>query len=372
LRPALPLAAACALALAGCGGGGSSSTPTGQAPVVRLKPGQRLARSADGPKVETVATGLDVPWEIAFLPDGRALITERPGRVRLLSRDLRLRPEPVARVSVHAQEEGGLLGLAVDPAFERNRFVYLYRTVADGNQLVRYRFKGDRLTDQRILARNIEASHIHDGGRVRFGPDGRLYFTTGDAAEGGRAQDPRSLNGKILRMEPGDFRGGGGRPEVFSLGHRNPQGLDWQPGTGRLVEDEHGQIGNDEVNFIRQRANYGWPIEEGSNQGGYQKPVVLFRQTIAPSGATFVKLPGSSWTGDYLIACLAGQQIRRLRFRGDRVVLSQAMFRGRFGRLRTVVEGPDGALYVLTSNRDGRGLPRRGDDRLLRIVPPKS
>jgi glucose/arabinose dehydrogenase len=317
-----------------------------------------------------VATGLQIPWEIAFLPDGRALITERPGRVRLLSRRLKLRREPVARVPVDAIGEGGLLGMAVDPRFASNRFVYLYRTSSSGNQVVRYRLDGERLREQRVIVHNIEAADVHDGGRLRFGPDGRLYITTGEAGQGGLAQDPRSLNGKILRMGPGDYRGSGGRPEVVSLGHRNPQGLDWEPSANRLVEDEHGPVGNDEVNFIQEGANYGWPIVDGRDQHGYKAPVVLFPQSIAPSGATFVRLPRSKWTGDYLVACLAGQQIRRLRFRDDRAVVNETIFLRRFGRLRTVVEGPDGALYLLTSNRDGRGVPHSGDDRLLRVVPP--
>jgi glucose/arabinose dehydrogenase len=327
-------------------------------------------RSRGGPRVETVATALDVPWEIAFLPDGRALVTERPGRVRLLSRRLRLDPRPVARVAVHAEGEGGLLGLAVDPDFERNRFVYLYRTVDSGNEVARYRLEGRRLVQQRVIVTGIDAAQFHDGGRLRFGPDGELYISTGDATQGGLAQDPRSLNGKILRMGPSGYRGDGGRPDVFSFGHRNPQGFDWQPGSGRLIEDEHGDIGNDEVNVLRQGGNYGWPQAQGRDQGDFIAPAALYPTSIAPSGATFVRRPGSTWTGDYLIAALVGQQLRRLSFDGARVTRDVALFRGRFGRLRTVVEGPDGALYVLTSNRDGRGQPHPGDDRILRIVPP--
>ena len=331
---------------------------------------RRLARNRGGPRVETVATGLAAPWEIGFLPDGRALVTERPGRVRLLSRRLKLRRRPVERVRVAAIGEGGLLGLAVDPRFEDNRFVYLYRTLVGGNQVVRYRFEHGRLTGETVLVRGIEAGAIHDGGRIHFGPDGRLYFTTGEAGEEGLAQDRRSLNGKMLRMGPRAFRGRGGRPEVFSLGHRNPQGFDWQPRTRRLVSDEHGPIGNDEVNVLRRGANYGWPKVQGEDQHGFAEPAIVYSDAIAPSGATFVSLPGSAWTGDYLIGALVGEQIRRLGFQGVRVTRDEALFEGDFGRVRTVVEGPDGALYALTSNRDGRGSPRAGDDRVLRIVPP--
>jgi glucose/arabinose dehydrogenase len=334
----------------------------------------RPVRSEGEARVETIARGLEAPWELAFLPDGRALITERPGRVRLLSRGLELRDDPVAEVDrVAAFGEGGLLGLAVDPDFERNAFVYLYRTTPDGNEVVRFRFEGGRLEEERVIADGIQAGGIHDGGRLRFGPDGRLYFSTGEAGSSELAQDEGSLNGKILRLEAEQFRGGGGRPEVFSLGHRNPQGFDWQPRTGRLVEDEHGPDGDDEVNFLRRNANYGWPELRGSQtREGFTAPVAVYEESIAPSGATFVRLPGAEWSGDYLIACLRGEQVRRVGVGEDGVTTDEALFEGDFGRLRTVVEGPDGALYLLTSNRDGRGVPREGDDRILRIVPPAS
>jgi glucose/arabinose dehydrogenase len=378
-----PTSIACLLVLAlgaGCGGGDGASDGSRQpAPPARTETapdtgGDRLARSDGEPRVETIATGLAVPWELAFLPDGRALITERPGTVRLLSRRLKLQAEPLARVDrVEELGEGGLLGLAVDPDFERNRFVYMYRTTADGNEVARFRFQDGRLEEERVVADGIQAAGIHDGGRLRFGPDGRLYFSTGDAASDELAQDQGSLNGKILRLDPDQFRGAGGRPEVFSLGHRNPQGFDWQPRTGRLVEDEHGPDGDDEVNFLRKGANYGWPDLRGEQtREGFTAPVAVYRESIAPSGSTFVRLPGSEWTGDYLIGCLVGEQIRRIGVGDDGVTTNEALFEGDFGRLRTVVEGPDGALYVLTNNTDGRGTPREGDDRLLRIVPPAS
>jgi glucose/arabinose dehydrogenase len=355
-RRALALAAA--LLVAGCDG------DDGQ-------PREEGARAEGEARVETVATGLEAPWEIAFLPDGRALITERPGRVRLLERDGELRSAPVAEVEVAAVGEAGLQGLAVDPEFEDNGFVYLYRTVEDGNEIARYRLDGDRLEEEAVVVNGIEAATIHDGGRIHFGPDRRLYIASGDAAQDSLAQDPGSVNGKFLRMELEALRGAGARPEVFSLGHRNPQGFDWRPGRRMLVASEHGAAGNDEVNVLRQGANYGWPEVEGSDHGDFQAPAALYEDAIAPSGATFVSRQGSAWSGDFLIAALVGEQIRRLGFdeRGQ-VTRDEPLFEGDFGRLRTVVEGPDAALYVLTSNRDGRGSPRDGDDRVLRIVPP--
>jgi glucose/arabinose dehydrogenase len=329
---------------------------------------------ADGePRVTTVATDLEVPWEIAFLPDGRALITERPGRVRLLTDDRGLAPEPVAEVAVAAEGEGGLLGLAVDPEFDENGFVYLYRTVDSGNEVARYRMEGDRLVEEAVVLDGIEASPIHDGGRIHFGPDGRLYISTGDAAQDELAQDPNSLNGKFLVLDERRLQGDSpAEPEILSLGHRNPQGFDWRAGSGSMIANEHGDTGNDEVNVIRPDRNYGWPEAEGEDHEGFEAPVALYDEAIAPSGATFVNLPGSEWTGDYLIGALIGEQIRRVSFDGEEVTGDEALFEGDFGRVRTVVEGPDGALYALTNNRDGRGDPRPGDDRVIRIVPPSA
>lgn len=375
-RRALPTALA-ALAIAGCGGDEERSSPAPAPP--RADTGTTTAPRMDAPertrgrpRVETAATGLEIPWDLAFLPDGRALVTERPGRVRLVGADGRLRPPPVASVEVDDAGEGGLLGVVVDPRFERNRFVYLYRTTTGGNEVARYRMSGDRLDEQAVVARGIRAGVIHDGGRMRFGPDGHLYLTSGEAGEDDLAQEPSSLNGKILRLTPEQYRGRGGRPEVFSTGHRNPQGLDWQPGTGRFVSDEHGPDGDDEINFLRRGANYGWPRARGDEDGGgLVKPVVVYPESIAPSGSTFVRRPGSAWTGDYLIGALVGEQVRRVTIdRSGKVTRNEALFEGRFGRIRTVVEGPDGALYLLTNNRDGRGSPNDGDDRILRVVPP--
>jgi glucose/arabinose dehydrogenase len=362
------------LAVAGCGGDDEqSSAPSPPPPAQRTtQPDSAPQRARGAPRVQTVASGLEVPWDLAYLPDGRALVTERPGRVRLLGKDGKLQAQPAATVEVNDAGEGGLLGLAVDPRFERNRFVYLYRTTSGGNEVARYRMSGNRLTEDAVVLRGLRAGVIHNGGRLRFGPDGDLYVTVGETGQQDLAQQAGSLNGKILRLTPRRYRGAGGRPEVFSTGHRNPQGLDWQPGTGRLVSDEHGPDGDDEINFLRKGGNYGWPRVHGEDGGpGLIAPVALYPESVAPSGATFVRRGGSAWTGDYLIGALVGEQVRRLSIdRAGRITRNEALFEGDFGRLRTVVEAPDGALVLLTNNRDGRGDPRHGDDRILRVVPP--
>jgi len=337
--------------------------------------------AAAAPHVETVATGLEIPWEIAFLPGGRALVTERPGRVRLLDRRGSLRRAPLARVAVSAYGEGGLLGLAVDPAFRVNRRVYLYFTTSAGMRLERRRLTGRRLVPEAALVDGIQAGRVHDSGRIAFGPDDRLYVSTGDAGDGALAQDPGSLNGKLLALTPEQYRGPGhAAPAVVASGLRNSQGFDWEPGTGRLVATDHGPSGfdgpegYDEVNELVPGGNYGWPLAIGDATGGgaFRAPLRVYRAPLAPSGATFVSRRGSRWTGDFLFAALRGAQLRRLVLRGGRVVRERPLLAGRFGRLRTVVEGPRGCLYALTSNRDGRGLPATGDDRILRIRPPGS
>ena len=327
-----------------------------------------------GPGWRRSATGLEAPWEIAFLPDGRALVTERPGRVRLLERDLTLREEPIAEVEVAAIGEGGLLGAAVDPRFRRNGFVYLYRTTNEGNEVVRYRFEGDGLADETVIAEGIAASAIHDGGRIHFGPDGRLYFSTGDAAQDDLAQDPQSLNGKILRLAPGQFRGAGGRPEVFSLGHRNPQGFDWQPRrppgrgrarAGRRRRGERPARGRELRMAARARRGPRRLRGPGGGLPGVDRTL-----------GRHVRQPARLGVDGRLPARRAGRASRSAACASTtsgRVTLDEALFEGEFGRVRTVVEGPDGALYALTSNRDGRGSPSaRGRPRDPDRPPPAS
>jgi glucose/arabinose dehydrogenase len=347
-------------------------------------------RTADGLSanvdVEVVVKGLNAPWAIDFAADGRIFITERPGRVRIVKNG-QLLDEPWTTIDIAPGGESGLLGLALDPEFQYNGLVYLAYTYTDGegnpnNRLVRMR--EDSLSNRgildMILVDGVKGASNHDGGRLRFGPDGKLYWTMGDAQDSDLAQDISSLNGKILRLNPdGTVPQDNPFPSsiVYSYGHRNPQGLAWQPGTGRLYSTEHGPSGSqgsgqDEVNFIEAGKNYGWPIIHGDKtREDMISPVVQSgsSETWAPAGATFVV--GGPWDGSLLFVGLRGQTLYRLTVDTNdplKVLGFERLLVGEYGRLRDVVQVPDNAIHILTSNRDGRGRPSEGDDKLLRLV----
>lgn len=350
----------------------SSSTPS-------TTSGDSLT-TRDGVKllVETVFTGLEVPWSMAFAPDGRLFVTERPGRVlaiNLTSGTFDTSPIP----GVFANTEAGLLGLALDPQFAQNHFVYIYYSAQVGtnagvNRIARYREVSGKLGEAVVLVDNIPASPIHNGGRLRFGPDGLLYATTGDAQSQGLAQDVSSLAGKILRITRDGATASGNRfsSPVYTYGHRNPQGIDWHPATGVLWESEHGNIGNDEINTIQSGLNFGWPRIEGSDTfPGMESPVSLFNPAIAPSGVSFYtgsRFP--QFANNFFIATLKGTHLLRVTFdQAGHIASQERLLDGTYGRLRDVITGPDGSLYVLTNNRDGRGTPASNDDRILKISP---
>jgi glucose/arabinose dehydrogenase len=317
---------------------------------------------------------------LTFAPDGRLFATERPGRVQILDLGARTMTLALTIEDTFAEGEAGVLGLTLDPSFASNRRVYVYYTARSGggavNRVVRYREVGGQLGERVVLLDNIPAAGIHDGGRIRFGPDGLLYITAGDAASASIAQDVASLGGKILRINP-DGATPSDNPfssRIYSYGHRNPQGLDWHPVTGDLWASEHGNSGNDEINVIERGVNYGWPRIEGSQtMTGMQTPIAFYSPAIAPSGASFYRgqrFP--AFVNNFFVATLRGMHIRRIRIdtaAPRRIAAQELLLEGRFGRIRDVISGPDGFLYFATSNNDGRGSVTSNDDRIARLVP---
>jgi glucose/arabinose dehydrogenase len=345
-------------------------------------------------RVETFVSGLEVPWSIVFTSPTRLLIAERPGRVRVVENG-KLRPEPLATISdVEPTGESGLMGLTLHPQYAQNKLIYLAYAYRDsGKQLVRvarYRDDGNSLSDRKVIIEGIPAAQFHAGTRLRFGPDSKLYVTTGDATDRTLAQRMDSINGKILRLNddgtvPPDnpfVNQQGARPEIWTYGHRNPQGLDFQPGTNLLFETEHGPSGfdgpggGDEVNIVERAKNYGWPtIHHTQTHEGMESPLLEYTPACAPASGSFYRGLSANgfadFRGNFFFGCLVGERIIRVVLDGRRVVSQENLLQRQYGRIRDVVEGPDGAIYFSTSNRDGRGRPAKDDDRIMRLVPVK-
>lgn len=315
-------------------------------------------------QVQTLSANLEIPWEIAFLPDKTLFITERKGIVWQLDGTNKknvLELNDVAHIG-----EGGLLGLAHHPDHEKNGFTYLYYTYNQNglkNKVVRYSHIGDTLTLGKIIIQGIPGNKFHNGGRIKFGPDNKLYITTGDSENPSTAQDLNTLAGKILRLnDDGSIPSDNpfSNSPVYSYGHRNPQGLAWDS-KGQLWETEHGQSALDEVNIILPGKNYGWPDIRGDQEKeGMEKPFLHSgNDTWAPSGVTIIG-------NKLLFAGLRSSTIFSLDIQTKEL---KEYFKNQYGRLRTVIEGPDKNLYFLTNNRDGRGKPTTDDDRLLKVPP---
>ncbi|WP_344619925.1 PQQ-dependent sugar dehydrogenase [Dactylosporangium salmoneum] len=321
----------------------------GDPPKNDLRPGE----------VRTLVTGLQIPWGLAFLPDGSALVTER-NTARVLAVSKRGAVEEVQRFAdVHATGEGGLLGIAVSPSYRTDHWVYAYYSTAVDNRIVRFHLGG---TPVPVLA-GIPHADQHNGGRLAFGPDGMLYASTGDSANGANAQNRQTLAGKILRITP-DGKPAPGNPfgdsAVFSLGHRNVEGLAFDP-NGTLYASELGLERFDELNRIEAGKNYGWPVVEGKGSDTrFANPIDVWAPEYAsPSG---IAVAG----GHVYVACLRGKRLWKVGLNGQQ---PRALLVGSYGRLRTVASAPDGTLWVMTSNRDGSGAPASTDDRILQLLP---
>jgi glucose/arabinose dehydrogenase len=391
MGPHFVRALGCALVLLfGCG----QPTPPRAQEVSPTPPGAGQANGAGEPaagfRVETVASGLEVPWSIAFAPDGRMLFTERAGRVRVFENG-RLRAEPLAVISdVETRSESGLMGLALHPRFAENRLLYLaYAYEQDGVKVrvARFRETGAALAERKVIIEGIPAAQYHAGTRLRFGPDGKLYVTTGDAAKRELAQRLDSLAGKTLRLNddgtvPPDnpfVKQPNARPEIWSYGHRNSQGLDFQPATGLMFQTEHGPSGfdgpggGDEVNVVERGRNYGWPVvHHRAAREGLESPLLEYTPAVAPASAVFYRGAAlQGFRGNLFFGNLRGECIIRVVLDGRRVVREERLLERQYGRIREVAEGPDGVLYFSTSNRDGRGRPATDDDRILRLVPER-
>ena len=366
------VAAALAVGLVGCGAD-EDDPAAGTLPDVRpigtasggSSPAASQTRSSGEPRVAgTIATDLTAPWGLAFLPDGSALVSERDSAlIKRIATDGQV--STVGAVpGVEAGGEGGLLGIAVGPDFAANPQLYAYFTAADDNRIVRMSYAERGLGQPEVLVDGIEKASIHNGGRLVFGPDGMLYASTGDASDGPRSQQLDSLNGKILRMTP-DGEPAPGNPDprtlVWSYGHRNVQGLAFD-GT-RLWASELGQNTWDELNLIEAGKNYGWPEVEGDEGGAeFTRPEQVWAtEDASPSGIAVAG--GAVW-----MCGLRGERLWQIPLDGAETRKPVAWFGGEYGRLRTVALAPDGSLWLITNNTDGRGDPAENDDRILRVA----
>lgn len=326
--------------------------------------------------IRTIAQNLDVPWAIDIAVDNRIFFTEKPGRLGMIHANGTLASEPIVNIHTEDIGEAGLMGLALHPNFTQNHLMYVYHTYAENgglyNKVLMLTEKNNKIVNSKIILDGIPASDSNNGGRIKFGPDGKLYVSTGDSETPELAQNTNSLAGKLLRLnDDGTIPDDNPIPEspVYSYGHRDIQGFAWHPITKKLYASEHGPAGNDEVNIIEPGSNYGWPIEvcnhsTSSTPIRFETPEYCFNPEIAPSGLTIAASNKLGYQNDILFTTLRGSHLHHIDLETriqDNVLVG-------YGRLSDIVEAHDGSLYVLTTNKNAIGIGNANDDHILQII----
>ncbi|MGA7690888.1 MAG: PQQ-dependent sugar dehydrogenase [Nitrososphaeraceae archaeon] len=326
--------------------------------------------------IRTIAQNLDVPWAIDIAVDNRIFFTEKPGRLGMIHANGTLASEPVVNIHTEDIGEAGLMGLALHPNFTQNHLMYVYHTYAKNgglyNKVLMLTEKNNKIVNSKIILDGIPASDSNNGGRIKFGPDGKLYVSTGDSETPELAQNTKSLAGKLLRLnDDGTIPDDNPIPEspVYSYGHRDIQGFAWHPITKKLYASEHGPAGNDEVNIIEPGSNYGWPIEVCNHSTSsapirFETPEYCFNPEIAPSGLTIAASNKLGYQNDILFTTLRGSHLHHIDLETriqDNVLVG-------YGRLSDIVEAHDGSLYVLTTNMNAIGIGNANDDHILQII----
>jgi len=326
--------------------------------------------------IRAVAQNLEIPWAIDVAEDGRIFFTEKHGRIKVIYANGTLAREPVANIRAEDTGEAGLLGLALHPNFTQNHLMYVYHTYINKerlyNKVLMLTERNNKIVDSQIILDGIPASDLNNGGRIKFGPDGMLYVSTGDSESPEFAQDAKSLAGKILRVNP-DGTIPNDNPfsnsPIYSYGHRNIQGLAWHPVTEKLYATEHGPAGNDEINIIEPGSNYGWPLEVCNNSlssttTSFETPLFCFNPSIAPTGLTIPISERLGYQNDIIFATLRGTHLHQI----DLVTRMQDNILVGYGRLSDVIEAPDGSLYILTTNKNAVGIGNANDDKILQLI----
>ncbi len=324
--------------------------------------------------VEIIAQGLQAPRSIDISKDGRIFVSEKRGSIRVVDNGTLL-TEPVGDIKAENIGDAGLLGLTLHPNFTQNHLFYVYYTYSNStglfNKVLMLKESNNRIIDSKTILDGIPGDDYRDGGRIMFGPDGKLYVSTGDASIPELSQDLDSLAGKILRInEDGTIPQDNpfSNSPVYAYGFRNVQGLAWAPNSGALYSSDQGGAGNDEINLISPGKNYGWPHEECNSSDDednrYTPPLLCFNPSLEPSGIAFAFSNKLGYQNHLIVATLKGSHLRDIDFDSG----SQNTILVGYGRIIDLVESEDGSIFVLTSNTDGRALPQQGDDKILRLT----